>query len=488
MNRFPTDHEPDDGQVDPELLSAALERVRAADPAVDAVLDADSLHETLAVTTGVQVGTAPGDELAAARARRRTPRWFQVAAVVAGIAVVGASGYAIGAKGADASATSADASLEAPMSLGGAAPAEQQEVDSGAAVDAQNLVGGRDALPSSYWYGGRTVFHGAGLPTAGSSHDAWGFDPSATYSQATAALAADVFGVSGKPRQDAGGWTVGKQDGSVPTVTIAPDGTTSVSYYDPTRDPWACGSDVVAPPDEPDSSTADDAKADDTPGDDGAVSGGSEPDFGVDGDCTAEAPSAKDATATARDALADLGLDPDDYAWTTQTDAGASVNVGAELVVDGQRTGLTWWFTVMSDGVQSAWGSLAPVVALGSYDVVSPAQAVERLNDPRFGASGGGVYPMAAREALMGAMESGTDTSSNEEPTSTPTPPAAPEPGASFSWPVMDVTITAARLGVALQTDVDGSTSLIPTYELTSDDGSTWTVVAVADSMLDLTS
>src|SRR5690606_14208899 len=102
---------------------AALERLRAADPA--AGLDPDTEAPEAAgrtrlpaafagatatpgapasppADTGVPSG-APVDELAERRARRRRRAPLQVAAAVAGVLVVGAGGYALGAGAVGAS-------------------------------------------------------------------------------------------------------------------------------------------------------------------------------------------------------------------------------------------------------------------------------------------------------------------------------------------------------------------------------------------------
>ena len=62
--------------------------------------------------------------------------------------------------------------------------------------------------------------------------------------------------------------------------------------------------------------------------------------------------------------------------------------------------------------------------------------------------------------------------------------PPTMEPGDPFSWPVTEITITDARLGLAMYTQPDGSAVLLPTYQLAADDDSAWSVVAVADSSL----
>jgi hypothetical protein len=65
------------------------------------------------------------------------------------------------------------------------------------------------------------------------------------------------------------------------------------------------------------------------------------------------------------------------------------------------------------------------------------------------------------------------------------TPPAPVTAGAPFAWPVTEVVLTGARLGLAQHTHPDGATVLLPAYELSSDDGAVWSVVAVADTGLD---
>jgi len=150
-------------------------------------------------------------------------------------------------------------------------------------------------------------------------------------------------------------------------------------------------------------------------------------------------------------------------------------------VVDGQRTGGAWSFSFVSSGIQSLYGSLAPMVELGDYDVVSPTDAVARLTDPRFGPSYGGMMPLAAQ---------GDDTARSSaeiapEPSEEPTVPATPDAGSPLAWPVQHVTIVSARLGLASTSLPTGAAVLVPTYELSDADGAVWTVIAVADDDLD---
>ncbi|UJP40876.1 hypothetical protein [Cellulomonas palmilytica] len=485
----------DDRPVDPALVDEALRRVAEADPAAGATLDTGRLHATLAASTGVSIATgaaadapetvgdaaAPGseqpaqlDELAAARARRlRRTRWIGAAAAVAAFAAVGGGGYAIGAQGGSpevAAAISLDAGAGAGaaeeaaedsgvMTMGGTAPA------GGFATEAGQRAA--DRLMPGWGYGGRQVFHGEGLSDETGEHAAWAFDAASVYSEATLRAVAEVFGVTGDV-SDEYGLTLGPVDGSAANVSLSPDGMASVAYYDPTRDPWGC--EQISMPDKPNSDVA---------GTSQGVDGVEAPEPAAD--CTGDAPSQKSATATAKKTLEDLGLDAGDYTFEVTTDSGAGTNVLATLVVDGQATQAVWSFLVMSDGVQSAYGPIAPVVELGDYDVISAADAVERLNDPRFSGGWGGVWPLAAGAREEAAL-AGKAASADE-----PGVPATPRAGDPIAWPVTQVAITSARLGVALQVLDDGASVLVPAYELSDDSGATWSVIAVEDDQLDLT-
>ena len=185
--------------------------------------------------------------------------------------------------------------------------------------------------------------------------------------------------------------------------------------------------------------------------------------------------------AQAKDVLASLGIDTAGYEFAVSTEPSSPqvTYVTASQSLDGQLTGVTASVTVVADGVQSLYAPLAPMVALGTYDVVSPTEAVERLGDPRFGVTGGGVMPLAA-EGMRAADDSVVSPEMTE-----PTVPATPEAGSPLAWPVQEVTLVSARLGVALTTLPTGASVLVPTYELADADGVTWSVIAVVDDQLD---
>jgi len=205
-------------------------------------------------------------------------------------------------------------------------------------------------------------------------------------------------------------------------------------------------------------------------------------------DAATPTPTGDAAIARARQALTAIGVDTTATQVSVQADTGDTPTSAARYVyvsfahtLDGALTGVQWSVTLVGDGVQSLWGPLAPLVELGTYDVISPAQAVERLNDPRFGSSGG-IMPMARSTAQGVATDTAVAPADSTVP---PVVPAVPAAGTAISWPVSEVTLVSARLGVALTTLPSGAAILVPTYELTDSDGGTWSVIAVVDSQLD---
>lgn len=467
---------------------AALDRLRAADPAAGETPDVAAIEaavrerapEAFAGTpagTGavgaavVELPVVP-DELAARR-RRRAP--LLVAAAVAGVLVVGGGGYALGAAGTGAGSVSdeqAPTTALAPIQLGSSAQEESAAAADAGGVAAETLIG-RAAADRAYvgGWGGRNVFHQDGLPTAGGSAEAWAYDAQGVFSAETARRAADVLGVPGEVREELGAFAVGSGDWTGPQLSIQPDGLASLSFNDPTKDPWGC---VVVTPVPAEEGGSPDA---------GAGTASSEPGACVEQDHGAP-PSGDDAVERLRAVLADLGLDAAAFevvADEQPADQGAprATTASAYEVVDGRRTGVAWGATFSGAGMASLYGSLAPRVPLGAYDVVSPAEAVERLGDPRF--SGGGPVAWARDDVGAAVPEIGVAPEEAE----VPTVPATVGAGSRFAWPVTDVTITEAQLGAAVQYQPDGAAVLVPAYELTDTEGSTWSVVAVVDDQLD---
>ncbi len=452
----------------------AVARVRAADLASAAEPDRTELRGT--VDERIEAGAT--DELAERRARRWTSWPARLAGAAAATLVVGlGGGYALGSAGGGVAAQPA-ITLQGPAAAGG----EERAMEASADM----------AAWPGYW--GRTVFTASGLSDVGGSAEAWAFDASGAFSEQTIASLAAALGVPGTPVLQDWMWTVGPNDGSAASVQLFADGTASVYYYDPTKDVWRCDVSTMPQkePDVPEEGATDDGgtvepdvapPADDVapPADDLVAPDVIDPGFGVSPEpCSQQdlgpAPKGDAAVAVLRSALADIGFDAGAFEYVAEDYGDAAwTYVTAYQVVDGQRTGMAWGAALSGAGLQSLNGSLAPLVSLGSYDVISPAAAVLRLSDPRFGSSGSGYYPMAE----------GRDDGVVMDVPAVPSVPASVSPGARISWPVSQVTITQARLGLAMHTQPDGAALLVPSYELISNDGAVWSVIAVADSHLD---
>src|SRR5665648_511165 len=445
---------------------AAVARLRAADPGAGVVPDTVALRSAVDERRAApDVRSDVPDELAARRARRWTGWPAKIAGVAAAALVVGGGGgYAIGAAGdAPAPAAAASISLQAPGEAvgGGMAPSAAQD---GAALAPSPMATADQSR--SYWPGmyGRTVFTASGLSDAGTVAHAWALDAAQSFNEQTIAAAAAALGVAGTPVLADGWWTVGPNDGTAATVQLYADGTGSLSYWDPAKDTWACAT-----------VTGEGLSKSET---DPSVGIAPEPDPCTQRDL-GPAPQGDAATNQLRDILTALGVDPADFELVTEEYGDPLMTyVTAYGVLDGQRTGLTWSATLTGAGVQSLYGSTAPLVDLGEFQVISPVEAVQRLSDPRFGSGSGWYGPLMAD---AGIAVDDTAAAPMEPPTVPPTATA----GSAISWPVDQATIVQARLGVAIQTQVNGSALLVPTYELTSDDGGIWTVIAVADSHLD---
>ncbi len=488
----------------------AFDRLRAADPATGTRPDLGAIRAGLVAATGLPLtGLVEHDELAARR--RRRAEWWRAAAAVVAVAVVGTGGYLASARASAGSTTAGNAlpaiSLNGTAGTGGGAPAASYPngAAAGAAASSDAAVGAARGMASMPWYGaGRTVFTGKGLSTATGSATAWTFDASAVASAQTAARIAAALGVAGTPRVQWGSWVVGPNDGTGPTVTL--DGQGNLSYGDPARDPWQCqaasgsatagtsgsgsagAGTLVAPAPPVASAPSSTGVAPDAVPAPSPLPGPANPTVCV----TGSTPTGDAAIARARAALTTVGVDTtgaqaqvdDSNLKGTGSIGAAYVFVSFQQVVDGRLTGVSWNVALVGDGVLNLSGPIAPLVSLGSYDVISPAAAVDRLNDPRFGASGGMVYPMGTATA-SDAVASAPSPVASANPEQAPVIPPAPHAGAAISWPVQHVTLVSAQLGVASVYQPNGAQVLVPAYSLTDTTGATWSVVAVVDAQLD---
>ncbi|WP_407320496.1 hypothetical protein UQW22_08530 [Isoptericola halotolerans] len=452
----------------PEVLRAKTDT--HADEASSAT---SSATDGTAETDPLRAGSRPDDDLSSRRARPRAT-WLVAAAVVGALAI-GGGGYALGSSGAGTTTAGGEAADDAlpPITLGDVRGGAEGAQDAAGAADGEALArteSGDDAATADValpgWYEGRSVFSASGLSAEAGTATAYAYDARDVGTQEAAARLAETLGVSGETRWEWGAWNVGPRDGDGPSVWLSADGTGTFSFNDPAADPWRCADEPVETMEREDTGDGQDMIEPapcDAPGD---------PQL-----------SPQDAIDEVRALMERLDVDPDGFAFEAPDDGGeGAVWVSAQQEVDGQETGTTWSATVGDEGIAWLDGFLAQTVPLGDYPVVSPADAVERLGDPRFGGSSWPVAYAAESEAMLEERWAEEDGS---EPTPPPAPPAS---GDALPWPVSEVTITEARLGLTRHHDASGSVLLLPAYELSDAAGNTWSVLAVAEEGLDTTS
>ncbi|MCD2442715.1 hypothetical protein LQ757_10565 [Agromyces sp. SYSU K20354] len=379
-------------------------------------------------------------------------RWRLIAAVAASIAIVGAAGYGLGTSTGGATSLADGAAPPISLQPGGPESSTMQGgpvIAPGIATDQETMSSSFAADDFAYPNGyGRDQFSASGLATDDGTAGTYAFDARAASNIETASLLAAALGVEGTPELKDDSWTVGQQGGTDPHVSIGPDGASHFFYTNPPIDPYYCL-------------------------DDAGVT--------VPCEATGDIPTEEAAIEALRSLIMSVGHDPNAFEFesvTSDGDQAMARSAQAWLVVDGQRFGMAWSLELTNDGVLGARGALAPIVPLGDYPVVSEQEGFERLSDPRFNPQLG--FTPFDGPALV-VSEGGMLV--------TPTkPPATPTEGTSLSWPVNEVEIVSARLGLASQWQPDGSVLVIPAYEFTDAEGGTWSVIAVADSMLDFVS
>ncbi|WP_296198139.1 hypothetical protein [uncultured Microbacterium sp.] len=404
--------------------------------------------------------------LEAARSRRR---WLITSAAAASALVLLGGGFAAGSLvGSHDQPTALSAPAIAPVPNGANGTTE----GSRAASDATGGVGS-----TSGGYGGRTVFTASGLGTEASTGQAYTLQPTSDLVSTLRVLAASL-GIAGDPITQDGTTRIGDDTGQGKVAYVYADG--SFSFSDGTK---AWGGGCVVPP----------ATSEGSATQDGPVSGAIQIAPCTNNDASASAPtiSSADATARVNDLLKAAGWDASSWRLETMSSDGY-VTVTGTLLIDGVESDQTLNAAFVGDDVANAWFSLASATSAGNYPVISPSDAVARLSDPRFGASGG-MMPYAAVRADDVGAESGSATTGSAG--SDAAPPARFEAGSPIPWPVSRVTITSAERVLtsvwpasatpAAPASEPTSPILVPAYRLSAADGSSWTVIAVADSSLD---
>lgn len=350
---------------------------------------------------------------------------------------------------------------------------------SGGALSSQSSVDGADAARELSMLAELEYVLAGKLPGYDGPAGSWVIPAgtSATIDQVRALAAA--LGVPGEPREQpsdwGGGWMVGPDDGSAPSVGVSGDAL-GFWWYSPA---WAddgavtrCA--VVEPMPIEDGAASGEAGAAVPPTEvatDAPLGTGSD---SIE-DCVVPAPpqnvpSAAEAEALARQLLVDLGEDPGQYLFESYADEWGA-QVSAYLVLDGVRSPLAWTMSYGGDGVlQYAGGTLADPQRSDDYPRIGTAAGFERLragDDPVYGAGG---WARFAAEAAIDSDE-GAVGSSDVLVDPVVGMPEPPEP--------VVVTITGVEEELVQVWDVDGTVHLLPGYAFVSSDGGRYTVSAV---------
>ncbi|ALJ19130.1 hypothetical protein [Microbacterium sp. No. 7] len=403
------------------------------------------------------------------RARRRG--WLVTAAAAAAIAVAGA-GFAFAPRGAErgvetvALETPAPGEIAPPIEASGGTGATAEETGAGLAL--MPAAGGDLAFQSGYrmdsafgggWGGwwGRQRFTVPPFDDSRSGATVYALDAASRFTPETLAGIAAALGVAGEPVADqhGGGWSVGASDGSGPRVSLSLWSGGQVWYSSGGTSPvWRCVEQATTGKDDADWAA-------------------------VQEECRLSTPSPTEAQA--REAMSTIlrayGVDEDDLLIEVDGDQWLDyenlLTVRAYRVADGMAAPVSIDVTVSHEGILWANGSIGPLVSLGEYDIVSPAEAAARLNTSAFSPD------------LTYAPPTGPE-SWNGEPATEPDP--VPSPGSAVPWPVAEHEIVSARRGLTAVYASESLIYIVPAYEFTDTTGKRWSVLALAENELDTAS
>ncbi len=238
-----------------------------------------------------------------------------------------------------------------------------------------------------------------------------------------ASILASTFGATGTVTTTDTGWTVG-QTGE-PMVTVTSDPLFSWTYEDPAALALAPVGDPLEP---------------------------------------------AEAISATTDALAGIGVDIATVEYQVDF-ADGRTGVSAWQLVGDQRTQLGWRLVFDTDGsILAASGFSSGLQGVPDYPIVGAATAVKRSQQS----------PWTALPASPVASAPGAPA---EEVVPQPDPTGRP----TFDLPMSTIDVTGAELGLAQYWQPDGSILLLPSYILTGADGSTWSLLALADSAVSFT-
>lgn len=386
---------------------------------------------------------------------RRTA-WLAAAASALVIGAVGVSTTLdpFGARGPVPLTRPASGEIAPPVNLGDGARA----VGQGAADPSSSAVdmvqdASRDA---ALFWGNRARFTLPVFDAKSGTATVYALDAAPRFNADAIMRAAGIFGVSGDavPNEYGGGWRVGMDDWTGPSVSLNPWGGGEMMYNSGTGDPLSGCLMRAGAEKQIEDWDARYAECRDS----------------VPMPTEQQAHDAMDLVLRAFDIDADevlIEILGDEYTWD------GTLTIRALRVVDGMATSLAVYVTVSSDGIVSANGPIGDIVSLGSYKIVSPAEAARRLNNSAFApsfpeySSPRGLWPQPAIAS---------------EPPSTPAP--APAPGSAIPWSIAEYRILSARLGLGTVYGPDGLMYVTPAYEFTDDQGNRWSVTALDEEHL----
>jgi hypothetical protein len=241
--------------------------------------------------------------------------------------------------------------------------------------------------------------------------------------RALAEVLAETFGVEGRVvAETTGDWRVGSANG--PSIVVKGDAEASWLFSDPTI------------------------------GDLGRV------------------PAREAALETARTLLGELGVDLAGIDW--QVDAATPrTTVIAWQTINDRRTQLAWRVSIGRRGaITEVSGFAGTLQQVPGYPVLGAASAVRRASQP-----GWSVFGPTQVTVDFAAQAEASEPESAFMATS-PTFVGRPVAVAT----VRELVVTEAELGLAEFTQPSGEVLILPAYLLTAEDGSRWSLLAIADA------
>lgn len=457
---------------------------RSSDP-LAAMRDLDPAADS-APSSGLRARVSSVPDAVTPAARRR--RWLMPVAAAAALVVGVGGGYVVGSGALTGSteqiaaplpvATGSTQDPAPPISLapgaGGAASADSGG-DAGmrlqgaqsAPLSTAETAETADSTVSPWHYSNGRRFHLPVFDETTSTATVYALDGRAQYSAADAERIARTLGLDAAAHQEEPeyGWTVGDPQHGGPVLWMSPTGAGDVSFHTGVADPSSACWTQIAP----------EYGVDTTKGVnlDEATWRAFDADVRA---CVVATPMPTDQQA--RDALSlfltATGVDESQTQVTvTSDDDSRTMTATAARVVAGNVTVVTSAVHVSAKGLLHGNGGTATVVSLGDYDIVSPAEAARRLNDPVF------------TPAYAASTASEIDYDQLHEPVAEP--PAVPVAGARVPWGITEFEIASARLGLAQMTGVEDQRFLAPAYEFTDSEGNVWSVLAIAETEIDPT-